>query len=821
MFIPHFIAYSVTGEINQLASSYDSDVTINQNFTFQTGDTDPAVFNGIIFRGYDVLDISPNATVTVNISTQGTYSMYKRVIFAGEDRKTYAINGGSIIFNVDRIEKIGSGIEGLILGEAMNYGGNANFDFNTNFTLIASPDVYIQRGVFTFDGKPDGYYKFTKNVFIDVLQMQPSNGWGAGRNGKGLRMIFSLEGNGRLHINYDERTGTTINPNNIIQLKGDLAAEATSSGEIRINLYNPQSFFQGKISNVLGSRTNIELSLNQGGKWILNANSQITTLNVSNEESIVKNQYGKIDQISAVDFIKIADDGFSSRLTSPAPFVPRTLNVSTINGTNGVFRLMANMQEDQVDKINVNNLNGLQYIQIYQNPSRILLNNATATPLVVATTNNVAPNADFSGVATTIGIYDYLPILRRQASGGGGTEWILGSINRNPSRISQTLFDVLSLPYQIFRLQGDNLYDRTQNLFYPPTLNGVWAKIYGGGIYPKQPYATKAEENLFWNIQGGYDEAKIFGENRFFYGGSLDYIKLYANDSGERGYQGNVNSVGFGAYGGYVQKKGLVLDGGSKYIYSFIHSNLYQTNKPIDFGNHILSAYAKMGYNFYLFTKSKQKIIEKCVQKIFCRNDKTTVQIRDDSAFIQPYFSIAPAIISGNNFSFTDRAGSRIKAHLHFNTALITKLGILGVKRFTFQNHSILELRASSEYSNDINTGGNVTLIDNINIPLEHTSLTDNRIGFGIGSHYKLLNESLEFHFNFKTEFLGHINTYWLLSAGFRYKFGQNAPRSYKSLNLRPQAPKHKNPKNFFKPYDNIPPARNNTFHQNNHFKEY
>lgn len=823
LFIPLSLLYPVTGEINQLASSYSTDATINQNFTFQGSDTNPVNFTGIIFKDRQELNISPNATVTVNVSTAGEYIGYSGVIFRGQHRREYTINGGSIVFNVNEVERVTNGIEGLIMGQAQNYGRNANFILNTNFSLTASNRVYIQRGVFTANG-PGGLVKFTKNVFIDVSQMQPSRGWGpTGENGKGYRMILSVEGNGRMYINYNEVTGTTLDPNNIIQLKGDLSAEATSSGEIRVNLDNPQSFFQGRISNTPGSRSNIELYLNHGGKWILNASSQITTLNTNNEESVAKNQYGKLEQLAVVDFTKIADDGLSDRLTSLTPFASRTLNVGTINGTNGAFRLMADMQTGRIDRINVTNLNGLQYIQVYQNSSRILLNNATASPLIVATADNVPLGANFEGITTTIGIYDYFPVITRQASGGGGTEWILGSIKRSPSKTSQALFDVLSLPYQVFRLQGDNLLSRTQDLFYPPTLNGLWAKAYGGGIYPKQPYINKTRKNLFWNIQGGYDKAKILGENKIFYGGSLDYIKLQAIDDGSRDYQGNANSIGFGGYGGYVQKKGLVLDGGIKYVYTSINTNLYQANNPFNFSNHILLAHARMGYNFYLFTKSREKIVEKCVQKIFCRNDKTTVQIRDDSAFIQPYFSIAPAIISGNTFSFTDRASSRITSHLHFTPSLITKLGILGVKRFTFQNRSILELRALSEYSNDVNTGGKVTLTDNVGIPLEHTTPMDNRIGIGLESRYKLLNESLEFYFDFKTEFLGHINTYWLLSAGFTYKFGQNIPTSYKSLNLRPKAPssKKQNSKKSFRPYDNIPPARSNTFHQNNHFKEY
>ncbi|WP_143428293.1 hypothetical protein, partial [Helicobacter sp. 13S00477-4] len=350
IYIPIF-SYSVTGTIVQLQPNYNSNATINEDFTFQATDRLPILFTGIMFNGYTTMNIDPNATVTVNVSTQGNYEGYSGAIFRGQNGSNYVINGGTIVFNVKQIQKIGQGIEGMFMGQAMNYGKNADFDFNTNFYLIASPDVYIQRGVFTSNGHNAGYFKFTKNVFIDVSEMQPSEGWGAAKNGKGYRMIFSLEGDGAVYINYNEATRTTLDKSNIIQLKGDLSAESTSRGNININLDNPQSFFQGRISLAPGSTSNIELYLNHGGKWILNANSQITTLDTNNEDEIIQNLYTSTSKLAVVDFTRIADDGLSYRLISPTPFASRTLNVNTINGNNGVFRLMADVDRGLIDTI--------------------------------------------------------------------------------------------------------------------------------------------------------------------------------------------------------------------------------------------------------------------------------------------------------------------------------------------------------------------------------------------------------------------------------------------------------------------------------------
>ncbi|WP_143428385.1 hypothetical protein, partial [Helicobacter sp. 11S03491-1] len=359
--IPTF-CFGFTGTLNQLQSTYTADTTINEDFTLETTDKFPANFTGIMFDGYTTMNIDPNATVTVNVDSKGFILGFSGPIFRGQNGNTYTINGGNLIFNVNQIQKVGNGLEGMIMTRSQaSDRTNANFDINANFSLIASPDVYIQRGVFTSNGPTGGYFKFTKNVFIDVSKMQPSEGFGAGvKSGRGYRMIFSLEGDGAVYLNYNEATGQTLDPKNIIQLKGDLSAEAGSKGNININLDNPQSYFEGRVSIAPGSRSNVELYLNNGGKWFLNATSKIVTLDTNNLTEVVENQYNNIERLAVVDFTKIANDGVSYRLESPN-YTPRTLSVNTITGENGVFRLMADVRAGTTDTISANNVNGAQY----------------------------------------------------------------------------------------------------------------------------------------------------------------------------------------------------------------------------------------------------------------------------------------------------------------------------------------------------------------------------------------------------------------------------------------------------------------------------
>ncbi|WP_143428413.1 autotransporter outer membrane beta-barrel domain-containing protein, partial [Helicobacter sp. 11S03491-1] len=497
-------------------------------------------------------------------------------------------------------------------------------------------------------------------------------------------------------------------------------------------------------------------------------------------------------------------------------YTPRTLSVNTITGENGVFRLMADVRAGTTDTISANNVNGAQYIQIYQNPSHISLDVAGKN-MVVASAATLGVNGGFEGIATIIGLYDYLPILQQTNTAGGRINWVLAGITQTPNQTAKSLFNILSLPYKTFRIHADNLYYRMDDLLYPPTLNGLWAKVYAGGIYQKQPSKDKTTQDLFYSFQGGYDKGENFGEKRYFYGFSLDYTRL---NTGDKGYKGYVHSIDIGGYGGYLDENGWDISGSMQYGYSYNHTQLYQADDPFNFGGHFFLLSMRVGYRFYPFYKIKTRIIEKCVRPTFCRNGIEDLRIRDESFYFQPYVSLTPGFILGEKISFSDKQSrSHISAKLHASPALISKIGLLTLKRYDYPNQA-LNLRALIEYSHDLNLGGKITLTDDVDMPLNRSVQMDNRLGIGIGGDYLLLNDSLKFYGDFKTEFFGKLNTYWLVSAGIRYKFGQKPPKTYKSLNYRPQVNQTQKarPKNVFKPYESIPSPKSDSFYQNNHY---
>lgn len=829
-----FLQAATNATVTQIQSQYNSDTTINININLDgtpnnngngwnnnCSQTANNCYTGAIFNDYKDLHLNNDATLTVNLTATGNYGGWAAVFFRGFGGDTYTINGGKFILNLLSLAdpKSTLPVEGVFITRRAHSEQPVHFQFNTDMVITATQNFYITRGIFNVNDGSGGY-AFNGNTYIDVSKMQPSKGW-QGLSGVGFRSITSVGGDGYFYINYNPITKTTYNRNNIIQLKGDIAVErnSTAIAEAIIHLTNPQSFFQGRFS--LQGNANAELLLDRGGKWILTADSAVRTLNTNNNKSDLDDQYHNIDNIAVVDFIKIADDGSSSRLTSNAVFQRRVLNIDRqLNGNNGVFRLMADVPMGQVDMVSTNELNGVQYIQIYQNGSRLSFDVAGKN-MIVAHANRV--NGDFVGLSTITGIYNYDPVLTK-INQNGGTDWILSAITLTPNQTAKTLFNILSTPYRIFRLHADSINHRIEDLLFPPTKFGVWAKMYGGGIYGDNDFDHKeSSQNLFFSFQGGFDYGKNLEDYRYFYGGSFDFLKLYSSDAG---YDGNASSYGFGAYAGYIKNDDLFLDAKIKYIFASFQNNLYQAQDPVNFYGNMLLLNLRAGYNFYFFKNPRTKTIQTCKKgndgKLFCRNEKSVGYVRDTTFFIQPYLSITPGIISGHSLNFLDKISSyNVLGKLDVSPALITTVGILGVKRYEYDSFNVLA-KTFVAYNYDINLGGKITLIDDANIPLYNEYKNgDHRLSLGLGGEVLFFNDSLRIFADFRTEFFGALNTYWVFSGGLRYKFGSPDIRRKGSLSYRPKsAPKQRGFKEKYGPYQNTPSIEQKSFNKQNHFIE-
>ena len=828
------LAFGATNAmVTQVQQNYNQDTTLNididlngtpngQQGFISCNAAQSDCYTGAIFSKYDTLTLGNNATLTINLTARGNYSSWAAVFFRGEGGKTYTINGGTFALNLISLpEPVGAPqpVEGVFITRRQNSNLPSQFVFNSDVIVTATENFYITRGIFNVnDGK--GGYRFNKNTYIDVSHMQESKGW----HGSGVKYksITSVSGDGYFYVNYDPQNKTTINRDNIVQLKGDIAVEkqSTNQSEVIIHLTNPQSFFQGRFS--LQGAANAELLLDRGGKWILTADSAVRTLDANNNPHDLENQYGNHEKIAAIDFTQTTDNGVGSRLTSDDPFKRRLLDVNILlKGSSGVFRLMADVPQGQTDSVRVNQLTGTHYVQLFQNGKRLSFDVAGKNMIVAQAAN--AANGDFVGLITIAGLYNYDPVLTRQATAGGGANWLLTGITYTPNQTAKTLFNVLSTPYKIFRLHADNINHRIEDLLYPPTKFGAWAKMYGGGIYQRNDFDRKdSTADWFFAFQGGFDYGETSGDTRYFFGGSLDYLQTFGNDAG---YNGNVSSFGFGAYGGYIQDDELFIDAKLKYVFSAFRNNLYQAQDSVDFYGSIFLANFRLGYSFYPFRNARTKTIQTCKKsggKLFCRNGKSKGYVKDPRFHIQPYVSITPGIISGHSLNFIDKVSNyNVLGKLDLSPSLITSVGIMGIKRYEYDTYNV-QAKTFLSYSYDINLGGKITLIDNANIPLFNLHKNgDHRITLGIGSDVLFFNDSLKVYGEFRTEILGRLNTYWLFSGGVRYKFGQPAEKRKGTLSHRPKsAAKPQSRRSKLAPYQHKEDEANKTFNRQNHFRE-
>ncbi|WP_143428939.1 hypothetical protein, partial [Helicobacter sp. 12S02634-8] len=273
----------------------------------------------------------------------------------------YLFSGdGQLNFHLDTA-KIGGTAWGVFIWR-WAYGREGKFTFDVDTSFSAVDNASIGRGLFVENGAtntdPKGYFAFNKNLSIDLNNTAPTKiGFDAFGKKVYARPIFLMEYSGRAFINADPITHVIINPNNIIQLKGDIYYGDRT--DLYINLTNAQSFLMGSIFGTAG--TNGNLNLSNGGKWYLTDTSLINTLSISNPKLDPHHPIDANDEanISIVDLTKYTSSNVAGiycpndnchRLTSTT-FAPRTLKVDTINGANGVFRLMADMQNGQTDKI--------------------------------------------------------------------------------------------------------------------------------------------------------------------------------------------------------------------------------------------------------------------------------------------------------------------------------------------------------------------------------------------------------------------------------------------------------------------------------------
>ncbi|WP_143428408.1 hypothetical protein, partial [Helicobacter sp. 11S03491-1] len=352
LFLAMNFVYGITQDI-----PLDRDYATNTTLQYDINLNGTPTYNGIITNTN--LNILNDATLNIYAQIVGNFYSYSGVIFKGINKQIYNFSGSNhayLNFIYDSPTLGGELQAGVFLSCADSRLGICSpITFNVNTSFKATDNSNISRGVFLANGRST--YTFMKDLIVDINNVRPQI-----LNAKNYRSIFRTEGNGSIYVNYDPLTGQTLDPDNIIQLKGDISSE-TPTSLTYLSLSNPQSFWMGK--------TNLtNLYLDDGGKWFLTDSSNLDELKITN---LHVNSQTYLDALrdkdtSIIDLFSYASSNIpgvycpgSNCSRFDEAYTPRTLSVNTITGENGVFRLMADVRAGTTDTISANNVNGAQY----------------------------------------------------------------------------------------------------------------------------------------------------------------------------------------------------------------------------------------------------------------------------------------------------------------------------------------------------------------------------------------------------------------------------------------------------------------------------
>lgn len=719
---------ALTIQQNQTGDNVDITANLPKDKDFLTGSQSTQIPNNV-----------PNQTL--NITMDGTLNGSQNMLYGAIANTTK-----SNIKNFDNQENLKmiinttnvTGNSGSMFFTGKN--GTMNFDVNLDISFITNSNigagVFLSAQYNTVDpngNDQQGTFNFKKNLIVDTT----------GVTGSGY--IFNLNQK-KAAINVNFANNSTINKDNIIQLTGDFNLNGQNA-ILNINLTNKDSYIIGKEDYTNGA---LNLTLEDGGKWIVTTNNaHINNLNIKNDADPNTNQdLNSIESTAAMSMIDIAtkrmNNGFHAQ---------QTININTLSGNNGVFRIMVDLPNNQGDLITIQNKNnGAQthYIQIFQKQED-LANLTNDVSLKVAEIINGGDDLTFNALPTTIGLYTYTTKLTKEVQ-NQGYKWMIyqkktdpDNPDKKPAKIQDTLVRWMSLQYRIYRIQTDSINKHIDELTFTRKRHNVWANYFLG----KQSYEQSKDH--YQTFQSGYDWGMNSNNLRHFAGGFFDYTKMKDYDIS---YNGEVDSIGFGAYYQstiFLNKKTTIdFDAKMKYAYSSLEY----------FGkNELANANFLDSYHlFFIGTRLGGKIgLDK----------KNTL-------FLEPSAQAGIGFMNGGFINIIDQP-TQTNFGAQQDSAKITsiKTNLSFGKKFQDRNN-YWDIRAKTYYAYDNNTGGDITLIDvNPTDRILFNTVADHRMGIGIDANASI-NDTIRLYASFERTFFSNYNTDYLIYFGARISFNSD-----------------------------------------------
>lgn len=503
-----------------------------------------------------------------------------------------------------------------------------------------------------------------------------------------------------------------------------------------------------------------------GGRLAPTDDMQIKSLTLNNNEDILYSNalFASVfnNPMSYVDFtLEFDDTDTSSRVgkalilkpqpqpNQPIPPAPdgstyvRQLQVDSIDGNHGLFRVYADLGANLADNILAKEASGDHIIQVQYRAATF--SEAGGNDIVVAKVTDPTTSVSFKGTQSEVGLTRYdTEIIKRNAN-GGGFEWIIGQITQaGMSYSSKIIATLLQSQYRNFMVEVDSLDRRMGDLRYIKRDLGVWMRAYvGEATKAPNDFSVSSTDN-YYSVWAGVDFNSIGLTVHNFAGMFFNYTGI---NSESKDFKGSGYNIGVGFYDTFKAFSGFYADFLIKYIYSStsfdISNYALAKNKP-EIDNHKFLLNAEVGYTFYYGEKFK-------------------------SGYIEPQFQVTSGYIDQASLEVVDVSGEKIYATMARNFPITMRAGVFWGQVFGEKIKSHIKLGSSFAY--DVNSGGDLHFQDSstqLNFKQEgdFRMLLSAQTDFTFSDFFKL-------YASIDTSFFGDYNITYSANFGLRMTFGR------------------------------------------------
>ncbi|HIY43944.1 MAG TPA: hypothetical protein IAA23_02790 [Candidatus Helicobacter avistercoris] len=573
--------------------------------------------------------------------------------------------------------------------------------------------------------------------------------------------IRNLELNNNTKATYTAQTNGNLNVNTNLK---------DNASTLEVNLTGGMlqgTIIQNKNGNAFNTgNVKLETVGDLGGRLAPTDDMQIKSLTLNNDEQILQSSalFASVfnNPMSYVDFtLEFDDTDTSSRVgkalilkpqpqpNQPIPPAPdgstyvRQLQVDSIDGNHGLFRVYADLGANLADNILAQKASGDHIIQVQYRAATF--SEAGGNDIVVAKVTDPTTSVSFKGTQSEVGLTRYdTEIIKRNAN-GGGFEWIIGQITQaGMSYSSKIIATLLQSQYRNFMVEVDSLDRRMGDLRYIKRDLGVWMRAYvGEATKAPNDFSVSSTDN-YYSVWAGVDFNSIGLTVHNFAGMFFNYTGI---NSESKDFKGSGYNIGVGFYDTFKAFSGFYADFLIKYIYSStsfdISNYALAKNKP-EIDNHKFLLNAEVGYTFYYGEKFK-------------------------SGYIEPQFQVTSGYIDQASLEVVDVSGEKIYATMARNFPITMRAGVFWGQVFGEKIKSHIKLGSSFAY--DVNSGGDLHFQDSstqLNFKQEgdFRMLLSAQTDFTFSDFFKL-------YASIDTSFFGDYNITYSANFGLRMTFGR------------------------------------------------